>query len=105
MFSHRADSLKVGKCITSGAVTVTLGSEQPFSGARISPLAIITTSDVIELRAYGKDCALSDCEHAKHAKLRIAAVIDWLARPRLVPPHASGTSRCVRAQRGAGDTG
>ena len=56
---------------------------------------------LIELRACAKDCALSHCEHAEQAKARIAAVIDWLARPRLVPPHASGTSRRVRAQLGA----
>ena len=41
---------------------------------------------VIELRACAKDCALSDCEHAEQAKARIAAVINWLARPRLVSP-------------------
>jgi hypothetical protein len=46
---------------------------------------------VIELRACAKDCARSDCEHAEHAKARIAAVIDWLARPLLVSPRASGT--------------
>ena len=57
---------------------------------------------LIELRACAKDCALSHCEHAEQAKARIAAVINWLARPRLVSPHASGTSRCVR---GCGDTG
>jgi hypothetical protein len=31
---------------------------------------------------------------------RIMAAIDWLARPRLVPPRASGTHPCVRAQKG-----
>jgi hypothetical protein len=58
--------------------------------------------DVIELRACAKACAFLDCEHAEQAKARIAAVIEWMARPRLVPPpHASGTSWCVRAQLGA----
>jgi len=55
---------------------------------------------VIELRACAKDCALSDCEHAEHAKARIAVVIDWLAHPRLVSPRASGTHWCIRAQQG-----
>jgi hypothetical protein len=60
---------------------------------------------IVELRACVEACALSHCEHAEQAKARIAAVIEWLARPRLVSPHASGTSRCVRAQLGAGDAG
>jgi hypothetical protein len=50
---------------------------------------------VIELRACAKDCALLDDEHAKHAKARIAAVIEWLARPRLVSPRIGESDRCV----------
>jgi hypothetical protein len=55
---------------------------------------------LIELRACAKDCALTDCEHAEHAKARIAAVIEWLARPHLVSPRPGGTHRCIRAQQG-----
>jgi hypothetical protein len=58
---------------------------------------------VIELRACSKDCALSDCEHAEQAKARIAAVIGWLARPRLVPPAPVGLTGAFVRNRGAGD--
>jgi hypothetical protein len=50
---------------------------------------------IVELRACAEDCALSHSEHAEQAEARIAAVIDWLARPRLVPPRAGGTHRCL----------
>jgi hypothetical protein len=46
---------------------------------------------IVELRACAEDCALSDCEHAEQAEARIAAVIGWLARPRLVPPRPRET--------------
>jgi hypothetical protein len=36
---------------------------------------------IVELRACAEECALSNGEHAEQAEARIAAVIDWLARP------------------------
>jgi hypothetical protein len=52
------------------------------------------------LRACAEECALAHREHSEQAVARIATVIGWLARPRLVSPRRSGTHPRVRAQQG-----
>jgi hypothetical protein len=65
-----------------------------------------TVRHIIELRACAADLALvCDCGCAEQATARIMAVIDWLARPRLVPPRASGTHHASVRRRGTRDTG